>query len=552
MKYILLFITPLVFTNLVGLNLTSVYPAYMNYDSNPYVVTSALSNLQLNLLVNISSQTDVYLNSVFSSNISQSGSISLNLSLGYNTISFVDAISLTNFIVPVSTTNNTQHNVTLGTTNCLPFDCGNTSVSSVNLSVKAIGYSARIFSIDQRQNPWIPVSNSSSILFSLVTGYNYLQIIVNNTCAMTYKIYKIPSTSMAIGIQISGTNAFLVPRFSPDIYSYQVSPYFDSSTGFTYALTVNSYTPCSITYSSSSGQWTDITLSSEGTTPMLTLYYPGDLVIIKSKDTAGNIIYYYLTLNTKNKNRYLQELQIYNQPNTSALSTYTDINQCCNLTQITLLQTFNYLVNNYNTSELNYTNQSFTYILIPQDTSAQVLLNERDYLSNTKVITPSIGNNLAVITVIAEDPGFNSTYTVSFYMKNNISSLSQIFSNFTLQPLFNSSILVYHLNADYYQNKIPFTFIATDPKAIIMLNVSNNLSTSVSYLNTTLNFTVVTLTIYLTVIAETPSLLTTYSIILFKNDTCGNGLRYTTEEQCDDGNTNNRDGCSSVCKVESG
>lgn len=549
MNCILLSLLGRVFAVVENVGLSSLYPVYEYYDNNPYIQTTIFSNTSQLIEFDIGSDTDIYLNSVLVTSINQTSNLSLALNLGYNTLTTVSDGYSTNFIIPVSLGTDLNHTVTIGGVACSPFNCGNTSSSSVSLYTKVAGYSGRLFAMNNRQGQWMSIT--SSLAFQLYVGYNYLQLIYNNI-AMIYTIYKIPNASTATSIQILGVNAYLVPRFTPDVFAYSVSPKLDSISGLVYSLQTYCYRPCNLTYSSTSGLWNDATAASGTVVNSLSVSYPSDLVIIKTKDSTGTISYYYLTISVKNRNRYLQTLKIYSPPWLGSMNTYSDINSCCNSTLVNAAQTFNPLINNYNIPDMNYSDAAFTYILLPQDSNADIKLNGVNYLENSKNVDLVVGVNIVNIIVIAEDPGYSNTYSISFYVRSNISSLSAITIPGTLQPLFDPSCLSYSLYLDYYLNTVPVTFVSTDPNAVLELNAGAGIESSASYINTTIGVDVLRLSISLLVSAETPSFSTTYFITLLKNDACGNGIRFSVAEQCDDRNLANGDGCSSTCTIEAG
>ena len=249
MNCILFLAFKLAFGLVNNLKLTSLFPNYQNYDNNPYIMTSALVNPNLTIFINASLHEDIYLNSKLLTTISSPSNVSLQLLPGYNTLTIVDSASVS-FLIPYSTCNDFNHSVSLGSTICSNFNCGSTNLSFVSLAVSVPGYSARLFSLNYRNPSWYSINGSLS--FSLSIGVNYLQLIYNS-CAMSYSIYKVPSNSMAVNIQVSVGYSYLSPIFVPDTYNYQVFPQLDSVTGFVYSLNTTTYANCSITYSSTSG-----------------------------------------------------------------------------------------------------------------------------------------------------------------------------------------------------------------------------------------------------------------------------------------------------------
>lgn len=530
-----------------SLNLTSVYPVYQSFDNDPYIVTSILTDPQLYISFNVTEDTDIYLNSQLVSVINTSSTVLFTLQMGYNTISIVDSLT-TEFTVPYSLCTDLQHSVTLGTVTCTPYDCGSTTLTSVTFTAKVAGYSTRLFSISKRYMVWTQVS--TSITYQLNTGYNYLRVLYGN-CAMTYKIYKVPDNSMSTSVQILGVNAYLKPRFTPDVYVYTVQPMLDSVIGLTYGLVIDTYTACSLTYVSTTGLWTDVSGTSSVAVNGLFVIYPSDLVYITSKDSSGKTSKYYLTFSVKSANRYLQAFRIYNSTEADLL-TYDAVTSCCNSTQINTTETFASLTTSYSIPDQDYAMQNFTYIVSPQDSLSIVYLNNQEYLGSSKTITPTIGNNHIEVLVQAQDPGFNLTYTFDFYMRGNISTMFDIISPIPLQPIFSPTILIYRLYLDYYTTSIPFTFIPTDAKSLVNLATSTLTTSSFASLSTTVPFPINSLSQYISlpVSAETVFISTEYSITLIRNDCCGNGIRYSTSEECDDGNLISNDGCSPSCQIE--
>ena len=262
--------------------------------------------------------------------------------------------------------------------------------------------------------------------------------------------------------------------------------------------------------------------------------------------------YYYLNITVKNRNRYLAVLKIY-QNQVSNMSDYAALAQCCNTTQVPLINSFNSMIGSYSLDDMDYTNNSLTFILVPNDTNAIVTLNGLDYLTQPKSLTPSVGNNHIEIVVTAQDPGFTNTYTVDFYVRGTTCSLSSLISDYSLNPLFNSAILNYTIFVNYYDTSVPLLIYATDPLSTIVLNEQNNMVASLAEVSKNISFsTGLSLTLNVDVIAETQSYFSNYTILIVRNDACGNGVRYSPLEQCDDRNLVSGDGCSSACMVESG
>ncbi|OMJ95821.1 hypothetical protein SteCoe_717 [Stentor coeruleus] len=532
---------------ILQVNFTGLVPSFASYDTDPYFDPTIHQENIMYLTINDSEHIDIYVNSVLYSSLDFSGTIPLILSNGFNIITIQDSSS-TDFIIPYSTCTDTHHTITIGSTVCGSYDCGTTTSTSLTFSTTISGYSIKLFSTTKRKTSWTSVS--SSLTLQLAYGTNYLQVLYS-TCAMVYKIYKTPDNSMLTDLELLNINAYFLPRFAPDYYVYIVSPKLDSIIGLIYSLKSVCQSSNDIVISSSTGQYADVTAKSGAVISGLTVAYPSDVVIIKGKDNSGKISYYYLSLEVKNRNRYLEELRIY-QGIADNMTSYDQVTLCCNLPEIITVETFSDLVIHYTIAPFDYMTSPFSYMLVPEDLNAQVFINGSEYLASSKSLGVMIGNNHIEILVIAEDPGFNETYTLDFVMKNNDSTLLEFNAVGDLQPVFSSSTLVYRLYIDYYIQEITLEFIASDSKSNITIDDSYSLYSNISIANYTIPLLQLTQSISVKVYAETISLYTEYSFTIIKNDACGNGLRFSTAEQCDDGNNISNDGCDSFCMIENG
>lgn len=539
------FLTQKALAEILQLNFTGLVPSFASYDIDPYFNPVIYLDNIMYLTINDSEHVDIYMNSVLYSSLDISGTIPLILSNGFNTITIQDSSS-TDFIIPHSTCTDTHHTVTIGSTVCGSYECGTTTSTSLTFSTSVNGYSIKLFSTTKRKNSWTLVS--SSLTLQLAYGTNYLQVLYN-TCAMVYKVYKTPDNSMLTDLELLNIDAYFLPRFASDYYVYIVSPKLDSIIGLIYSLKSICQSGNDVVISSSTGQYADVTAKSGDVVNGLTVAYPSDVVIVKGKDNSGKTSYYYLSLEVKNRNRYLEVLKIY-EGTVDNMTNYDQVTLCCSLPEVSTVEVFSDLVIHYTIGHIDYMTNLFSYMLVPEDLNAQVFLNGSEYLSSSKSLGVVVGNNHIEILVIAEDPGFNETYTLDFVMKNNDSALFSFNALGDLQPVFSSSTLVYRLYIDYYVNEITLTFTASDTNSNITINDSYNSYSNLSNITITIPVLQLTQSISAIVYAETISLYTEYSFTVIKNDACGNGLRFSSAEQCDDGNMVSNDGCDSLCMIE--
>lgn len=528
------------------INLTTLYPSFKSYDNGPYLDTLTRSSSELYLSISTEVHLDLYLNYNFLLSLNSSSNISITLTPGFNTLTILSAQE-TQILIPYSNQTVSSHTVALANSKCNSFDCGLTNETLVKMTVSSLGYIARMFSLKFRNSSWQQMYLNYQNLFMMIAGENYLMV-QNGAAAMVYKVYKVLNSTQLAGITVGSEEFYLEPRFSPVVGEYFVRPKVDFSQRILNFLTVSGGSNSSITFSSFLGAFVDFTVMS-GTAVNISIGFPDDLITLSIK-SGTSINYYSLKFTSKSRDKYLKRLDIYSD-SPGPLLGYQDIELCCNLSKVFTNEDFTLARTSYTISDRDYSSVPITIIAEPSDASSIILLQNESYLLSSKSFIPEPGLNTLKLTVQAEDPSFYQDYQISFYVKNNDSSIGQlVISN--LQPSFSPTILTYRSYLPFETTSIPIFIQSSDPNSSIKLVNSALVQLSNNSLSTTVSFNSLTTTIFITVSAETLSLASIYSITFIKQDKCGNGLRFTNAESCDDGNLINNDGCSNQCSIESG
>lgn len=196
-----------------------------------------------------------------------------------------------------------------------------------------------------------------------------------------------------------------------------------------------------------------------------------------------------------------------------------------------------------------------TFLLTPENAGAhfEYSLNsgdfETDYFFSNKSLYPLVpGINTVYFNVIAEDP------TVAFCNTYTIIVLSPDFTieNMTFWPVIfsNSSSSTYNVSS--LQSNISGCIGLNNSNSIFEVYEGNNMIINdTSCFGLDLNTSMIDIEFELVVYAESRNYFQNLWLRFQRVDQCGDGKRWDSDEQCDDGNLFNGDGCYH-CLVEPG
>ncbi|CAG9323067.1 unnamed protein product [Blepharisma stoltei] len=542
------------------------YPPFQAYDADPYiypVLQSSSSALQLS--IDTTSSINMYLNSQYLSTFNSSQSYNLtSLPQGFSTLTLTDQDTEYDILIGLEGTLSSYYKVYLGTTQCTSSACGSTSQTYISVQTNDTSMQGRVFSLAQRHPSWTSIQ--SLLSFPLSDFYNYLELSSTNGIAL-FSAYRVPSAQQATNLTISITGIsqdfHLSPRFTADIYSYTLAPSFDSSSGMSYNLFVNTTSDSYLTLSSSLGLFSKKYLYSGQSINGLLNGGSGDTITIQLQSVANisQTSTYSIYIPVKSVDPYLQSLNLYQ---VSSLDSFTNlsssalVSSCCtSYTEIIFTESFYPLRTLYNIQNFDYTSSlGFLVKAIPNSLKATILmqfnhLGYSPYYSSGKVLVPAIGKNQINLMITAEDSAYSQQIEIDLYMKSNNTALKSATIKGEWNPTFSSSVFTYRVYINFYTTQLESYFESQDENAVIDAGISGLTPSNV------LNYTIpvgssLSYSLKFTVHAETSSISQLYTFVIVKNDACGNGLRYSSTEQCDDGNLSSGDGCSSNCQIESG
>ena len=217
----------------------------------------------------------------------------------------------------------------------------------------------------------------------------------------------------------------------------------------------------------------------------------------------------------------------------------------------------------YNPIEYPLEPAGVSFLFIPAELGAYFFYNlngaapDRDFFFSVKTVYPLVpGNNVVFLNITAEDrtqkqwnkytiPVLNPDYTlklIKFFDPNG--------TELNFDSLTSSEFII---NTTNYNDSIAISGILNNSNSIYEIISSNDtiLSSGGSSFTFSLipDLSSVTSRFTLRVFAESRNWIKNYSIKIEKQDLCGNGRRFSADEQCDDGNFIDEDGCSS-CVVD--
>jgi cysteine-rich repeat protein len=296
---------------------------------------------------------------------------------------------------------------------------------------------------------------------------------------------------------------------------------------------------------------------------------------VEFKPEGSPAVQYRFELYTKSIDVNLQSLSFYSNPLVSnssdaawtydarTLDDYSKFGRPVNLKSLPYREVFYAIRTKWTLEPLLFTSGLGLLALIQpaaNTTSVQVRLNggvvETEYLSSFKTFRPLVGENSLEVQLIPEEPEYNKTLRVSMRLLDpdtNLTALS-LPSALSLTPSFASSHSVYRAVIPVTLTSLDLQAVAAQPNATmsLMSGYSVDVVNDNSELVCTIEIPqaeVAGIKLQLRVTAESSNVFRDVWLYLERQDICGNGRRWSTEEACDDGNAYAQDGCDS-CLVE--
>ena len=217
----------------------------------------------------------------------------------------------------------------------------------------------------------------------------------------------------------------------------------------------------------------------------------------------------------------------------------------------------------YNPIEFPLEPAGVSFLFIPAELGAYFFYNlngdvpERDFFFSVKTVYPLVpGNNVVFLNITAEDrtqrqwnkytiPVLNPDFSLKSIKFLDINGTEMNFDNLTASE--------FRINTTNYNDSITLSAILNNSNSIYEIFSYNDsiISSGGSSLSFALvpDFLSVSSIFTLRVFAESRNWIKNYTIKIEKIDFCGNGKRFNTNEQCDDGNLIDNDGCSN-CVVD--
>lgn len=521
------------------LNLTSIFPSLRSDDASTYMDTEIKTSSDLYISFDNFTQLNLYLNKRLVYTLNQSSTVNFTLEPGYNELA-INEFNWTRIIIGYSNSTIYPIKPYLDGVLCQSnTQCNSTTFTVSFQNIQSITYYILFSSFYRSYDIRMLGGN-----IYLDQGLNYVMIHYNGSLVV-YRIYKqLPDIYLKeLTILTPGVDTF--PRFVFDRVGYVLSPKLNFNQQTLEFKSSTELSSCSISYVSESSSFIPVTVKS-GATVSLNFRYETDRLVISTMCSNYKFSYYF-NIFYKSRSNLLNSLSLYEGQVENTYSNYSTINTS-SLINLPLKSPFTQI------SFMNYIDDidylpSLSLKLMPSNEKSTILVNNLDYLTSFVNFQAAPGNNSLNITVLAEDPLFKQDYYLDFYMRNNDSSLSSL-SSPQLQPSFSPSTQNYRSFINFSSSSIPLSLSSSDPKSIISLQQGNNSISNQSSLQFNLDFSTFSLFISLQVQAETPSISSQYNITFIRLDSCGNGLRFSTSEQCDDGNSISNDGCSQLCTIE--
>lgn len=566
MRYLLCFLgTAVAF--LQSLSLPGLFPSFLPSDFAPYLSTPVYQPGPLVFSLTTSSSYEVMVNSTYIGSFVGNKTITVpGLTLGAHALSISNGGFTYTVTVLVGGNQTFTHSVAAGTTNCTP-NCTiqNSQTWTVTSSAPV---QVLVFNGVARVGVWVQLQGSQSFVSSALDNYMVVQ---EGSGMLVHSGYKLPKTNQPSSL-LWKTAVFagfeLTPRFHPQLSSYVLTPLLSTTVGFGVSLQTTCSAQCSISVDSSAGAFPSASLISSAWSSALTIQQ-NDTVILTYSDTSGALSpqYYAISVNVLSRDRFLKLLKMVagtKGDNYAAYSNSGALQTDVVGTQVALNEVFSSIRTAYTLPDLDY-NSSLALVVIADTSSAFSSLTIRSnstqlaaYWTSPKVFVPLIGLNLISLTITAQDPGYYETISVSFKMLGNSTDIDSVHIAGALwNTPFTPAGTQYVIGMPASWTSFPMVVKASDPKSLISVygtfilpgqNYTGLFNSSITL--PSLPFYNQSITLLIS--AETRSIHRQVVLWVWKQDRCGNGLRYASTEQCDDGNLVNGDGCNANCQVEAG
>ena len=520
-------------------NLTSLFPPFRSDDASTYMDIELKNSSNLFISFDNFTQLKLYLNNKLVYTLNQSSTVNFTLDPGYNTL-LINEYNWTRFIIGYSNSTFYPIKPSLDGVLCQSNSQCNTTMSAVNLQNTQFNTNYILISNFYRH---YDIKNLGGTII-LDQGVNYIMFQFSGSL-IVFRMYRQIAEIYLKELTILTPGVDTYPRFIHDSTWYALSPLLNFNQQSLEFRASTESSSCSISYVSESSSFIPMTVKS-GTVVKLYFRDETERLIITTMCSNYKLSYSF-SIFYKSRSNLLSSLSIYEGQIEYPFTNYSSIN-ASSLNIIPLKSPFT------QASFMNYINDidylpSLALKLMPSSEKSSILVNGFDYLPHFVNFEPKPGNNSLNITILAEDPLFKQDYYLDFYMRNNDSTLSNL-SSPLLQPSFSPSTRNYRSFIDFPSSSIPIFLSSSDPKSSITLHLNNESISNQSHLQTNLSFDSSSLFISIQVQAETASITSQYNITFIRLDSCGNGLRYSTSEQCDDGNLISNDGCSQLCTIE--
>lgn len=529
-----------------------IYPSFLSEDSDPYLLTKVyLQGSQEQIAFAASSKISVFFNGTAALQ-EQTSPVAFNVTAGRTEIALKCNSQYWTFVMYANEIGAVSPSVALSSYSCPAYECGSVTARSVTVSPSS---QVLRFSIPFRGDN---ATLASSLVLSSLDNY----VVVSGSSAVSiYHLYYIPKANTLLTFEAKTGNLTLQtsPRQHPDVYSYTLLQKLGSSSKYQIDIRVTSpvlsyltYYSNSQAYSAVSGDWTSSVAFNQ----------LGEVILVELRSGAYVPEFYYFQVKTQSTDKYMKSVTLYKTNTLMDFKTYTRsqlVSVLGNYTPIAFEQAYNQLRPYYSIADLDYDPNYNVIIDLEPNNAAQTLyiLNSssvfQEYVQAAKTARLRPGLNAIELQVVAEDPNFSQRVSIEVYMKKNDTRLSRLIVPGTWTPPYSDSADIYRVDVPFNATEIALEAEVNDATSVVSFagaHLSNVTQGIIASARLNLGNAVVA-SFEVDVQAESAAVKRVLRIAVTKLDICGNGLRYSVSEVCDDGNTQAGDGCSSTCSLES-
>ena len=551
---------------LQSLSLPGLFPSFLPSDFAPYLSTPIYSPGPLVFSVTSSSAYEVLVNSTYIGSYTGNKTITVpGLVLGTHALSISNGGFTYMVTVLVGGSQVFTHSVAAGSASCAPnctIPAGETWMVTSSTAVQVLTFNGVA-----RVGAWVTLQGSQNFVSAALDNYLVVQ---EGSGLLVHAGFKPPKPNQPSSLlckTATFTGFSLTPRFHPQISSYVLTPMLSSTIGFGIALQTTCSAQCSISIDSSAGAFPSTSPASGAWSTVQTVMQ-NDTVILTYTDTSGGLSpqYYAISVNLLSRDRFLKTLKVVLGAQGDSYAASTDIGALQAVvtgTELAPNEAFSLIRLAYTLPDLDYSAAAAVVVVANANSAFSTLAISSNstqfspYWTSPKVFLPLIGLNLIALLITAQDPGYAETITIAYKMLGNDTSLEALQVPGALwNAPFASNQSQYVLGMPATWANFPIVVKTTDQKAQISVygtfvlgqNYTGTVNSTLSL--PTLPFYNQSLTLLIS--AETRSIHRQIVLWVWKQDRCGNGLRYSSEEQCDDGNLVSGDGCSANCQIEAG